>query len=310
VALAFAIVLATTVGVASREPQRPQKRARPPKWSADVLDVFFDDVRQALVGSRPEYHTLTETTDPRQHQTASLDAATGADEAWSKLIDPETLEAEVKRLAESVAKAVTTPGEFKAGAYHDCRRHFSVLAVMFAIIAQYDGEVRWQDAAPALRDAFARAGFLCKAGTDQAFQEASQRKQELIELIRGARPRLPETEQTAAWRLVAERPPLMQRLEIAHQERLTKWLVDERQFDHHRDDLRHETQLVAAIAEVISREGFEYWDEEEYAQQSDELRTAASEIAEAVEQNDYARARQAINRATKACASCHEMYRG
>ena len=67
--------------------------------------------------------------------------------AWSKLIDAETLETEIKRLAQAVAQDVTSPSEFKGGAYQACRRHFSVLATLFAIAAEYDGEVRWQDAA-------------------------------------------------------------------------------------------------------------------------------------------------------------------
>lgn len=310
VAVAFALVFATAEGVVAREQKAPRKRARPPQWTADVLDVFFDDVRQELVGSRPEYNrALTEAAELGQNQTTAADSGANGT-AWSILIDAETLETEIKRLADAVTKAVTTPSEFKGGTYNECRRHFSVLAVLFAIIAQYDAEVRWQDAAPALRDLFARAGYNCKVGTDQTFQEASRRKQDLVELVRGARPPLQKTEAAATWKQVAERPPLMQRLEIAHEERLTKWLAAERQFKDHRDDIRHEAQIVAAIAEVISREGFDYWDEEDYARYVGELRDAASDVASAVEQNDYGRARQAISRATKACASCHEMYRG
>src|SRR5262245_34585889 len=73
------------------------KRARPPKWSADVSGTFFDDAREKLVGPRPEYE-----------QTATVDASMGPDSArsttaagdWSKLIDAETVETEIKRLAQ------------------------------------------------------------------------------------------------------------------------------------------------------------------------------------------------------------------
>jgi hypothetical protein len=102
----------------------------------------------------------------------------------------------------------------------------------------------------------------------------------------------------------------MQRLKVAHEERLTKWLANKRQFDAHREDVAHEAKLVALIAEVVGREGFDFWDEEDYAGHARELRRAAGDISTAVEQDNYEQARQAIGRATKACAACHEVYRG
>ena len=122
---------------------------------------------------------------------------------------------------------MTTPSEFKGGGYKDCRRHFSVLAVLFAVAAEYDGEVRWQDAAPGLRDLFARAGHNCKVGTDQTYQEADAAQARLADLIGGTRPQAAEAERKADWAQVADRPPLMQRLNMAHQDRLTKWLANE-----------------------------------------------------------------------------------
>src|SRR5690606_23492973 len=70
----------------------------------------------------------------------------GSDEgafAWSKLISPETLEDEVKAHKALVDESVNTPGPFKGGSNRDARVQFSTLAVLFAIIAEYDGRVRW-----------------------------------------------------------------------------------------------------------------------------------------------------------------------
>ena len=50
----------------------------------------------------------------------------------------------------------------------------------------------------------------------------------------------------------------MQRLNIAQQDRLTKWLANKEEFAAHRDEIKHESQLVATIADIIGREGFEY----------------------------------------------------
>jgi hypothetical protein len=291
------------------ERDRPVKRARPPKWSTDVLDAFFADAREKLVGERPDFKprdtALAATSDDTSVAT-SPERSVG----WSKLIDAETIETEIKRLAQAIAQDVTTPSEFKGGKYQDCRRHFSVLATLFAVAAEFDDTVRWNDSAAGLRELFTRAGRNCKVGTDATFREATERKQDLVDLVSGSRPQAPAAERDANWAQVTDRPPLMQRLNIAHEERLAKWLANEREFSRHRDDLRHEAQLVAAIAEVIGREGFEFWDDEQYAAYASELKRAAGDVADATEKENFQQARDAAARMTKACADCHEGYRG
>jgi len=309
IVIAGLALLACTICAAAsaKESQRPGKRARPPKWTDDVLNVFFDDARKQLVGERPEYAKIASENKPALSASASpLFAGTN----WSKLIDAETIETEIKRLAQELSGSVKSPGEFKAGAYENCRMLFSELAVLFAVAAEYDAEVRWKESAPGLRDLFARAGHNCKVGTDQTFNESNQRKQDLLDLISGTRPTLAKAEKESDWAQVADRPPLMQRLNRAHQDRLTKWLANQKQFEESHDEVRHEAQVMATIADVIGREGFDYWDEDEYAKPLRQLREAATEISQAVELNNYEKAQSAINRATKACADCHDLYRG
>jgi len=52
VAFLIAAVLLTN-GAGAAEKQGPVKRAKPPVWSQDVLDEFFVDAREQLVGERP-----------------------------------------------------------------------------------------------------------------------------------------------------------------------------------------------------------------------------------------------------------------
>jgi hypothetical protein len=316
IAVGIALLLSSILlrPLLAKDADKTEKRARPPKWPKEVLDVFFEDARTKLVGERPDYGAATVEVASRR-DAATVGAVSDrrpndSGAAWSKVIDATTLETEIKRLSQALDKNVTTPGKFKAGGYEDCRRDFSTLAAMFALAAEYDGDVRWQDSAAGLRELFARAGHNCKVGNDQTFREASQRKQDLADLISGSRPTVPQAEKTAAWAKVADRPPLMQRLEIAHEERLTKWLANEREFKRNSDAVRHEAQLVAAIADIIGREGFDYWDEEEYAANAKALREAATEISAAVEAENFEAAQRAVGNATKACAACHELYRG
>jgi hypothetical protein len=306
--LAASSVLTSVPLTAAEGPPKP-KRARPPKWTADVLDAFFDDAREKLEGERPDYSAVSAKS-PATSQAAKAREGVRSGSSWSKLVDAETIETEIKRLAQAVAMDVTTPSEFKGGKFQDCRRDFSVLAMLFAVAAEYEGEVRWQDVAPGFRDTFARAGYNCKVGTDSTYREANERKTDLSELIAGSRPQVPPANRGADWSQVADRPPLMQRMNIAHEERLTKWLANEREFSEHQDEVRHEAQLAAAIADVIGREGFDYWDDEQYAAYARELRQAATDVAAAAESSNFQQAREAASRMTKACADCHEGYRG
>jgi Cytochrome C' len=183
--------------------------------------------------------------------------------------------------------------------------------VLFAVAAQFDGDARWKDAAASFRELFSRAGFGCQAGTDESYREATTCKQELADIVRGSRPQLPKAEATVAdWSKVVGRPPLMQRLNIAHQERLTKWLADPATFRRNQSDVSHEAQIMAMLANVIRREAFEFSDDETFVGYADELRQAASEVSAAAADGNYDAAREAIGRATKACASCHDGYRG
>ena len=75
-----------------------------------------------------------------------------------------------------------TPAGQQIGA---ARQDFTVLALLFAIINDYDAQVRWKNDAPALRDAFSRAAGNCKTGSPQAYAEAKLRKDDLTDVVGG-----------------------------------------------------------------------------------------------------------------------------
>jgi hypothetical protein len=285
------------------------KEARPPKWSRDVLDTFFEDAREALEGERPDYSVADGASGT---EAAAQEAATPSDQvAWSQLISADALETEIKRAAKALDGSVTTPSAFKGGGFRNARRELSELAVLFAVAAQWNGEVRWKNSAAGLRDVFARSAANAKVGSDPTFREAEVRKQELADLIRGARPQVPKAAAAVEdWSKVAARPPLMQRLNIAHQERLLRRLADEKVYEKSRDEIRHEAQVVALLASVIHRPSYEFSDDETFAGYAIELQQAANDVAAAAESNNFEQARDALNRATNACANCHDGYRG
>jgi hypothetical protein len=301
-----------TAAVALASPASPAQEARPPQWSSDVLDTFFDDAREKLEGQRPDYGSGSSSQAAETVIQPTGDRASDAPSfAWSKIVSSETLESEIKRLGQSLGKSVTTASAFKGGGFKDARRDFGELAILFAVTAQYDGDARWKDTAAGWRDAFARAAANAKIGSDATYREASARKQDLADLVRGGRPQVAKADAAVEdWSQVAARPPLMQRLDVAHQERLLKWLSDANSFRRNQADIMHEAQIVALLANVIHRREYEYWDDDTFAGYANDLQKAASDVAAAAASENYQQARESIGRATNACADCHDGYRG
>ncbi len=241
---------------------------------------------------------------------ADSGAAAGGSYAWSKLIGSEELEDEIKTTQKKFSELITLPAPFKGGGYKDARRLLSELALLFGIIAEYDGEVRWKKEAPSMRELLARTGFNCKVGTDASYNEAKLRKDELETLVRGGGgPSVPNVEVKAVWDKVAGRPPLMQRLEMAQQQTVATSMASAGDFNKNQEKVLKEAELIAAIAEVITREGYEFADDQGYQKFAKDMRAAAIEVSEAAKSKNYDAARAASGKIDKSCSQCHEGFR-
>ena len=108
---------------------------------------------------------------------------------------------------------------------------------------------------------------------------------------------------------VANRAPLMQYLQAAWEPRLKAALADKGQFAAKTDEIVKEAELFAAIGEVLTKEGMEDADSDEYKALSHRLRDGGKQILDAVKLKNYEQASSAAAAIGKACAECHENYR-
>jgi hypothetical protein len=120
---------------------------------------------------------------------------------------------------------------------------------------------------------------------------------------------VPTSEPKAAWEKVTNRPPLMQRMEECFNKRLLPWLASEKAFQENNEKILHEAELLAAISEVIQREGFEFADDDGYLGFAKQMRDGALGVVEGVKTNNYSKANESAGTITKACSECHEGYR-
>jgi hypothetical protein len=314
--LLAAFLVPTLVVVAQTKAPKKVKRAQPPKFSQ--TDNFYEDAfKEGLVGERPgnlgQVVASGGTTNSAAPGSTPADGSgTGgvAGSGWAALISGATIEDEIKAFKLQVDQNVTTPSDFAGKGYKLARRDFSVLAMLFGIAGEYEGEVRWKNDAPAARDVFARTANNAKVGTQQVWQEAKQRKDELTDMIGGSSPFSGKAaEAKAAWKDVCGRAPLMQHLESIWEPRLKPALADKGQFTASTDRVLRDAEMISAIGQVLAKEGMEDADSEEYVKFCNALRDGAKAIVEGAKSKNYDQAVSGGSAIGKSCTECHENYR-
>jgi hypothetical protein len=289
------------------------KRAQPPKFTK--TDTFYADAfKEGLVGDRPanlgQAAAVASTTNNPNSAPAAGSSSGVAGSGWASIISPTTIEDEIKALKLQVDQNVTTPSDFAGKGYKLARRDFSMLAMLFGIAGEYDADVRWKKDAAVARDVFGRTANNAKVGTSQVFQEAKLRKDELTDLLGGSSPYGDKTaEAKASWKDVCGRTPLMQHLEAVWEPKLKPLLADKGQFTANADKALHDAEVLAAIGDVLGKEGMEDADDPDYTKFTQALRDGAKAIVDGVKLKNYDQAAAGGTTISKACAECHENYR-
>lgn len=308
---AITICLPVTAKARSEKKAKTFKTAPPPKFTDDVRSTFFDDALAKLGPGQPG--GVVATAVPKGGGTSEdgdAPAAPTSDAAWSKIIAASTIEDEIKAQAGPLAEVTKTPSVFKGGGNGAARVHYTELAMLFGVVSQYDGDVRWKKDALSLRDIFRRAGVNCKVGTDNSYKEAHQRSDDLAQLITGGKIEMAKPDLDAKWADVANRPPLMMRMgKEGYDPKIKAWTSDKGEFSKNRNALLEEAQIVAVIAHLIQDPSFEFADDSTYLEYAKDLEKQALEIVEAVKGDDLGRAQKAAGQLNKACSTCHEGYR-
>lgn len=290
------------------------KRAEPPKIEHRPEIFFGDAFKEALSGPRPSNlgqpaKAVAASPGGTSSPPAGSAAADTSASGWSAIVSSTAIEDEIKALKLIVDADVTTPSAYASG-HKAGRRDFSMLAMLFAIAGEYDGEVRWKKDAPAARDLFARTAANSKVGTQQAYNEAKLRKQELQDLVGGQSPyEGKEAEVKAQWGSICDRAPLMQHLELIFEPRVKAAVSDEGNFKSNAEKLAHDAEIIAAIGTVLAKEGMNDADSDEYKAFCEVLKKSGREIVEACKNKNYDAASSAVSAIGKSCNDCHELYR-
>jgi len=302
---------------------RKPKRAEAPKIDPNsTSDLFFADLASALDGKLPAASALAKTestkpaagtSSPASSSMSSNSPAAPSDgssqDGWAKYISTTTIEDEVKQAKLRLDQIVTTPSKFAAGGFTDARLQFSELAVLFGIVAEYPGQVRWQKSALAAKEGFAQMAANAKVGSTQAYNEAKTRLQELADMLNGSEFPAAAPEEPKGWEQIIDRQPLMKLCEIAHQQSLTPMTANEAAFKESSEDILRYGELMAAYAALLLKEGMPDADDSDYRVHSEKMLAASLEVVQAVKTSNADMARQAVGQMSQACTNCHNSYR-
>jgi len=101
----------------------------------------------------------------------------------------------------------------------------------------------------------------------------------------------------------------MNRIERTLTKTLSKHLDDQQAFDANQQRIKREAELLALLSTVIRQKGSEDAEDEDYANHSKQLSSAAQLMVESVRMKDLTAARTAVGKIKNACTRCHEEYR-
>ena len=308
-------IFLASVAAQEKSTQTPKKirkvtRVAKPTFDGSKKGIYFKDVfKDGLVGDRPGKAQAAAAA-----AVASNVAGETAEESevsstgWSSIIDGPTIEDEVKSLNQALAKSVTTPVKFKT-TYNEVRQTMAVLSMSFAIIREFDGEVRWKDHARAAQAALQKAATNARNNTDQTFNYCNARKFDLQDLVRGGSfTEIEKPSDELDWSDVIGRSETMKRLEKSD-ELLKEWTADKSTFAKQKNRIISEAQWVAAIAKVIARENMDDADSDDYIAFCKAMEKAAVETVSATRNDDFDVASKSANLISQSCNNCHDEWR-
>ena len=290
--------------------EEPPRRAAPPKFDASAgEDIFFSNaVKDGLRGERPSHLGKKPTMVAGAVGPGGGGTSAVSTSGWSRLISGDTIENTIKSKKSNLDKIITQPAAFASGGNRKARREFVALTAMFAIIVEFDGDVRWKSDAMSARDRCRNAAAVCKVGSVQAFNAAKATKDEISDLV-GGNNLPPGAASPNKWQDLTDRGSLMQQLEALFDDLIKPAVANDNSFKSQADEILAAAELSSAIAEILMKEEMDDAGDDDYEGYCKQIQTAAQDITDAIKQNNGGAARTASGMISKACSECHESYR-
>lgn len=274
-------------------------------------DVFFDNPLQVVNSNKsvaPAVETPAET--PTEKPTTAAPAATASKSgghAWQEVIPMEELQSEVKTLRNSLTKSVANPAVYGQN-FKMIATEGAEMAALAGIVQEHSESISWKDKAQFVRDFGAQLNQSAVGLGKENFDKTKTAYQKLTSVLDGSVPAdAGDVPATRPFNETASRKALMKRIEKA-KDWLKQDVNSEAKFKSMSDQIQHESAILAALATVVTTNGYEYTENDDYQQFAKSLIDGAKDVYGASKEEAYDRFKSAIDKINKSCTDCHGLY--
>ena len=318
-ALIAAVVLFCFVEVAAlaqsngREPTVVRTNSQERKFVNKIpYDVFFDNPLQLIANTQENAKSPVSTELPTSASKAVSTPAdagqTGTDEIpWQTLLPDDELQIEVKTLRNRLANALTNQSQY--------RQNLKGIAIdgtelaALAIIAQgQNSSLSWKENSQYVREFSTQISLAAAGLSKEHFDKTKSAFHRLTSVLDGAIPAdSGDVPVNRPLHEAASRKGLMKRIEKA-KDWLRQDVNSENKFKTQSAQVQHEAAIIAALATMISKKGYDYTLEDDYQRFARELNEGAREAANASTNDSFEKFKFAIDKINKSCTDCHGTY--
>ncbi|MFK7777090.1 MAG: hypothetical protein QM501_03055 [Gimesia sp.] len=234
-------------------------------------------------------------------------AATGGID-WSTIIPMPILESHVKIIRNRLTKNMQSVGTYNTS-FLELPTFTSTLAALAGIATEHPEEISWKKNAKHLRDLAASISSEPLMRGAKVYRKIQIPYEQIIDILNGSAPAgLPEAPEIKPLSEVASMGDLMKRADIAY-----KWLKSNvgsaNALKSEKDKVIQETYLLAAIAKIITTEGYGYVDDPGFLNHANPMAEACLKMVEAANSDNYSQFDEGLTRIYKACTECHSEYK-
>ncbi len=281
-----------------------------PDWSKiDTSEIFFEDVfRDAFDGQWPP-ELLADPESPIATESVVAASRSKRQFAWSRAVSDELLIDEIKRINIELNRNTRTKSSFDRYGSDQARANLTILAVIFRVISEWDGEIRFQ------ADSRQISRFLTdeirQMTAANSFEIARTVSAQLSDMVAGnhfAAVQHPEPARED-WQRYVDRSELMIRLESAIETNVDGGLQSAASMKAQQHDLCREVNLATALFGAMCRPGALDAEDWRYVEYCKSAARQTIHLRSAIAGNRLEEARHSLENLRQSCVDCHDQFR-
>ena len=299
------------------EGQRTAKSKRP--MIGDIpVDVWLDNpIAESKKTGNAAPAAATKTPDavavakpaPMPETAKAPDAAPAGGGDWASIISAEDIQSEIKKIKNELTDSLSAIGKYNAH-YKEIAMEGAVLSALAGIAIVHPEKVSWKEHAAHVRDIANEMAKKSKGLGQKPFDDTKKEFVKLEGLLSGnPPPGLGEAVADIPFSEVASRRGIMQRIQINF-DYLKANFQTEAKLEKGQDDAAHAAAVTAALTKVISTEGYDSADEDEYKAFVKSMVDGNLTLAKAARDKDFATFSDINGKMGKYCTECHTAYQG